>query len=67
MAKQKRYSDDNPRLKTCFACEQPKDKLFRIQYDASQKWAFVCGDCLWDYKRDDNPHYTYGGTWKSRK
>jgi len=67
MADKKRYSDDNPRLKHCFRCGQAKDTLYRIQYDASGAWVFVCGTCLWAYKRDDNPHYTYGGTWKSRK
>ncbi len=67
MSSKKRYSDDNPRLKRCFNCDQPKDTLYRIQHDASGDWAFVCGDCLWQFKRVDNPHYTYGGTWKSRK
>jgi hypothetical protein len=67
VSRKKRYNDDNPRLKRCFNCGQPEDTLFRIQHDASGSWAFVCGGCLWHFKRPDNPHYTYGGTWKSRK
>jgi hypothetical protein len=55
------------RAKLCAHCQQTADTLYRIQYDASGEWVFVCGVCLWTYKRPDNPHYTYGGTWKRRK
>ncbi|MEO1290237.1 MAG: hypothetical protein AAFV93_21000 [Chloroflexota bacterium] len=55
------------RTKPCFHCDDEHDTLYRIQHDASEVWVFVCGTCLWEFKRDDNPHYTYGGTWKSKK
>ncbi|MEM6285217.1 MAG: hypothetical protein AAF787_23695 [Chloroflexota bacterium] len=67
MSDKKRYHNANPRRKTCFHCGEAHKTLYRIQHDASGSWDFVCGTCLWEYKRDDNPHYTYGGTWKSRK
>jgi len=60
-------SKRHAKTKVCFHCEEAHDTLYRIRYDESQAWAFVCGTCLWIYKRPDNPHYQYGGTWKRRR
>ena len=54
------------RTKSCDLCGTTADTLFRIQHDASGEWIFACRPCQVDAKAD-NPHYTYGGTWKSTK
>ncbi len=54
------------RTKACDRCGEPRDTLFRVQVDASREWIFVCESCHAEVS-SDNPHFTYGGTWKSRK
>jgi hypothetical protein len=61
MAKTKRV-----RHKACLLCRLDKDALFRVRIEKEGDWLFVCHDCLWKVK-PDNPHYQYGGTWKSKK
>jgi len=47
-------------------CGDTPDTLFRIQHDASGAWIFACKPCQVEASTD-NPHYTYGGTWKRKK
>ncbi|MEL7083832.1 MAG: hypothetical protein AAGM36_04970 [Cyanobacteria bacterium J06597_1] len=54
------------REKNCDRCQSTASVFYRVQFDASGQWMFVCDRC-WSTIRDDNPHYTYGGTWKSKK
>lgn len=54
------------RIKTCDRCQKLSDILYRIQADSSDEWQFVCHDC-WQLLSQNNPNYTYGGTWKARK
>ncbi|MGB2927139.1 MAG: hypothetical protein WBB82_17705 [Limnothrix sp.] len=54
------------RQKDCARCRQKASLCYRIQWDASQTWQFVCPDC-WPNLAKDNPHYRYGGTWKAKK
>ncbi|MCY7282492.1 MAG: hypothetical protein LH679_03440 [Cyanobacteria bacterium CAN_BIN43] len=54
------------RVKKCDRCSLAAAVLYRVQYDASQQWFFVCDRCFPSISQD-NPHYTYGGTWKARK
>ncbi|MDZ4871852.1 MAG: hypothetical protein CLLPBCKN_001240 [Chroococcidiopsis cubana SAG 39.79] len=54
------------RTKFCDRCGQPAPILFRVQYDESATWVFVCESC-WTIVSQDNPFYRYGGTWKARK
>jgi hypothetical protein len=54
------------RIKRCSRCSQARDVLFRVRLDEAGDWTFVCTACLSEVK-PDNPHYQYGGTWKSRK
>ncbi len=54
------------RQKHCTLCQQLRPILYRVQYDASHQWVFVCRGC-WENIHPDNPHYVYGGTWKAEK
>jgi hypothetical protein len=54
------------RQKQCDRCQGFAAQLYRVQLDASREWQFVCDRC-WPKIRDNNPYYTYGGTWKARK
>lgn len=54
------------RTKACDRCEKAKDVLYRVRVEAEGNWIFVCPICL-DAVRPNNPHYQYGGTWKSKK
>ncbi|MEC4982876.1 MAG: hypothetical protein SAJ37_01090 [Oscillatoria sp. PMC 1068.18] len=54
------------RKKLCNFCGEAAAVLYRIQYDESQQWQFVCHSC-WENLSDNNPNYTYGGTWKAVK
>ncbi|MDB9526043.1 hypothetical protein PN498_08600 [Oscillatoria sp. CS-180] len=54
------------REKACDRCQTTTSVLYRVQSDESGTWQFVCDRCLPALK-NDNPHYTYGGTWKARK
>lgn len=54
------------RVKYCSRCQQIALVLYRIQYDESGEWVFVCERC-WSSLSQDNPHYVYGGTWKAQK
>lgn len=54
------------RIKLCDRCSQPASVLFRVQYDESGTWIFVCEQC-WAAVSQNNPFYVYGGTWKAQK
>jgi hypothetical protein len=54
------------RQKHCQICEQLKLVLYRIKYDESGQWSFVCRHC-WDSINQNNDLYVYGGTWKAQK
>ncbi|MGF1496883.1 MAG: hypothetical protein ACFB8W_08695 [Elainellaceae cyanobacterium] len=54
------------RSKRCDRCTAEFPVLYRVQYDDSQQWYFVCDRCL-PLVKHGNPQYTYGGTWKARK
>lgn len=54
------------RTKSCDRCGAEAGTLYRVRLDASGVWRFVCPACL-DGVRVGNPHYQYGGTWKSKK
>ena len=51
------------RVKYCEVCKIDFSILFRVQYQTSKEWIFVCHECLLNLKKD-NPAYKYGGTWK---
>ena len=61
MAKIKRV-----RTKACDRCRRNNEVLYRVRVDREGEWMFVCPDCL-NVVRPNNPHYQYGGTWKSKK
>jgi len=54
------------REKACDLCQQTASVLYRVQYDASQVWVFVCPQC-WQQVSQENAFYVYGGTWKAKK
>jgi len=54
------------RTKACSRCNQVTAVLFRVRIELDGNWFFVCQSCL-DQVKSDNPHYQYGGTWKSQK
>ncbi|MEM9534579.1 MAG: hypothetical protein AAGA40_02800 [Cyanobacteria bacterium P01_E01_bin.45] len=54
------------REKNCDRCQSTASVLYRVQFDASGQWMFVCDRC-WPAIRDNNSYYTYGGTWKAKK
>lgn len=54
------------RTKVCDRCGTEAGTLYRVRFDESRAWRFVCPACL-DAVRAGNPHYQYGGTWKSKK
>ena len=51
------------RNKNCHNCKKEYNAMYRIQYDFSKKWFFVCKVCLEKLKLN-NSQYRYGGTWK---
>ncbi len=51
------------RKKNCHKCFKDFDVMYRVQYDISKKWAFICKYCL-EQLKSNNPYYRYGGTWK---
>ncbi|MBD3882381.1 hypothetical protein IFO70_11470 [Phormidium tenue FACHB-886] len=54
------------RTKRCDRCQQFASVLYRVKFDDSESWAFVCDVC-YPAVSQNNPHYTYGGTWKAKK
>ncbi|WP_110985555.1 hypothetical protein [Acaryochloris thomasi] len=54
------------REKDCDRCCKSANTLYRVQFDESGQWQFVC-DLCWSIVRQNNPHYVYGGTWKAHK
>jgi hypothetical protein len=54
------------REKNCFCCGQTAAVLYRIKVDASEQWIFICDRCHRQVSQN-NPLYTYGGTWKASK
>lgn len=61
MAKIKRV-----RTKPCSRCTETNDVLYRVRIEEDGDWIFVCLACL-EQVKPANPHYQYGGTWKSKK
>ncbi|MGF1525746.1 MAG: hypothetical protein ACFCBW_02980 [Candidatus Competibacterales bacterium] len=53
------------RTKPCGLCGQANDTLYRIRYREDGDWLFACPACRNTVA--DSPHYSYGGTWKSKK
>ena len=51
------------RIKYCDVCKKEFSTMYRVQYDTSKTWVFVCKNCLLDVK-PNNSNYKYGGTWK---
>ena len=51
------------REKNCHNCKEEFDVMYRVQYDSSNKWVFICKICL-EKLKPNNPYYRYGGTWK---
>lgn len=58
--------DRQPKTKDCLQCGRPTEVAYRIRWDQTRRWGFVCPDCIHPLK-DGNPHYTYGGTWKGSR
>ncbi|MFK7743296.1 MAG: hypothetical protein AB8H80_23470 [Planctomycetota bacterium] len=54
------------RTKPCERCGRELDALFRIRIALDGDWVFFCKTCL-EAAKHGNPHYVYGGTWKSKK
>ncbi len=54
------------RTKACSRCETVSEVLYRARIEQDGDWVFICPACLPEVK-PGNPHYQYGGTWKSRK
>lgn len=54
------------RQKHCALCNELSPVLYRVQYDESGQWIFVCPQC-WPIINQNNPLYVYGGTWKAEK
>ncbi|HAJ58357.1 MAG TPA: hypothetical protein DCP31_03025 [Cyanobacteria bacterium UBA8543] len=54
------------RIKSCDRCHLLASVLYRVQYDDSGNWVFVCASC-WSSISQNNPFYVYGGTWKAHK
>ncbi|MBD0361415.1 MAG: hypothetical protein ICV55_01270 [Coleofasciculus sp. C3-bin4] len=54
------------RVKLCDRCQQSAPVLYRVQYDDSSEWIFVCDRC-WSSISQNNSFYVYGGTWKAKK
>lgn len=54
------------RTKPCACCQQAAPVLFRVQYNESKQWFFICETCLPTVK-ENNSAYVYGGTWKATK
>ncbi|HEY9653170.1 MAG TPA: hypothetical protein V6C95_21105 [Coleofasciculaceae cyanobacterium] len=54
------------RAKSCSRCQQLAPVLYRVKYDESGLWIFVCESC-WPSISENNPFYVYGGTWKAKK
>ena len=50
--------------KSCEVCGSESTRLYRVKIDA-RDWTLVCDAC-WPAIRDE-PGYTYGGTWTTRK
>ena len=51
------------RIKNCNICKKDFNVMYRVQYDSSNKWFFICKYCL-EKVKPNNHHYKYGGTWK---
>ncbi|TWU46583.1 hypothetical protein [Rubripirellula reticaptiva] len=54
------------RTKSCLRCNETNDVLYRVRIEEDGDWIFVCPACL-EKVKPANPHYQYGGTWKSQK
>lgn len=54
------------RSKRCDRCSNAADVLYRVQYDNSGEWKFICLAC-YPIVSQNNPAYVYGGTWKAEK
>jgi len=54
------------RQKDCTICHQSEPVLYRVKYDDSLQWVFVCRSC-WNTVSQNNQFYVYGGTWKAEK
>ena len=72
---QDNHQNSAMRSKVCSLCETDVQEAFRVRYDESRLWKFVCKGC-WPQasgrssskevgEGTPNPLYQYGGTWKA--
>lgn len=54
------------RVKSCDRCSLTVPILYRVKDKEDGQWFFICDDCL-PIVKQNNPFYTYGGTWKAQK
>jgi hypothetical protein len=54
------------KTKVCAVCRAETDVAYRVRMNATRLWVFICYACL-DRVKPGNPHYVYGGTWKSSR
>ncbi|PSB34048.1 hypothetical protein C7B70_05315 [Chlorogloea sp. CCALA 695] len=54
------------RVKSCERCNLTVPILYRVKDKELGEWFFICDFCLPTVKQN-NPHYTYGGTWTQKK
>ena len=52
------------RKKTCNHCQLEFQLMYRVQYQKTPTWSFLCKDCLLEVK-PNNPFYRYWGIWKA--
>lgn len=52
--------------KPCDICHKLVDIRYRVRYQEQGDWALVCPGC-WHEVSQNNPNYSYGGTWKAKR
>ena len=60
---EQRMLDNSNEKKNCYNCSKEFHVMYRVQFDSSKKWVFICKTCV-EKLKPNNPHYLYGGTWK---
>jgi hypothetical protein len=53
-------------MKACDKCQDLTSIRYRVQYDSTKNWYLLCPQC-WKLVSANNPHYRYGGTWKTKR
>ena len=57
-AEQQILDIDNEKKRTVLVVKKKFGVLYRVQFDPSNKWVFICKACL-EKLKPDNPHYRY--------